>query len=109
MAGFQPFARGRISTFANINERGWCWSLDRAEAVRFATHYGRYRKLNPVLVTATAKRDDIVAVKLDRDETEVIVRTVTVLEVRDLPAPPAPSVTPNTTTAARRAGTRRKT
>lgn len=54
-----------------VNEDGLCWSLDRAVAVRFP-FLNRYRAADPVLVTATVERERIIALKLDRNEAEVI-------------------------------------
>ena len=64
-----------------VNEQGLCWSLDGAVAERFP-FFIRYWAKNPVLVTATVRRADIVALKLDREEAEVITKTAQVLSVR---------------------------
>jgi integration host factor subunit beta len=53
------------------NQSGICWSLDRDIAIEFPFLH-RYKAKNPVLVTATVCKDEIVAVKLNRDEFEVI-------------------------------------
>lgn len=53
------------------NTDGICWSLDRDIAIEFP-FLDRYKAKIPVLVTATISKDEIVAVKLDRDELEVI-------------------------------------
>lgn len=55
----------------SVNKNGICWSLDRAVAARFPT-LNRYRVPDPMLLTATVPRDLIVALKLDREEQEVI-------------------------------------
>lgn len=55
----------------SVNRNGICWSLDRGVAERFPT-LNRYRVPDPVLLTATVKRGLIVALKLDREEWEVI-------------------------------------
>lgn len=54
------------------NKWGLSWSLDRAVAARFPfTH--RYRQEGQaLLVKATVRRDDVLALKLDRNETEII-------------------------------------
>ena len=53
------------------NVIGCCWSLDRDTAESFPTLV-RYRQEDPLLVTATVRRDRIVALKLNRSEREVI-------------------------------------
>jgi hypothetical protein len=63
-----------------VNEQGLCWSLDRAVAARFP-FLNRYRAQDPVLVTANVPRDRIVAVKLDREEAEVITKGAIVSSV----------------------------
>lgn len=55
-----------------LNKWGLSWSLDRETAARFPT-INRYRQAGqPLLVTATAPRNNIAFVKLDRDEQEVV-------------------------------------
>jgi hypothetical protein len=70
-----------------INERGLSWALERATAARFPT-LTRYLARNPVLVTGTVQRGRIVALKLDRGESEVIARAVKVLSVEPIQATP---------------------
>jgi hypothetical protein len=54
------------------NTRGICWTLDRATAERFPALY-RYRQEGPaVLVTANVRKKWIVALKLGRQEAEII-------------------------------------
>ncbi len=54
------------------NKRGICWSMDREVAEEFPFHL-RYRQQGqPLLVKAKVKKTDIVAVKLSRDEAEII-------------------------------------
>jgi hypothetical protein len=53
------------------NVIGCCWSLDRETATISPTLVG-YRQESPRLVTATVRRDRIVALKLTRNEKEVI-------------------------------------
>jgi hypothetical protein len=53
------------------NVIGCCWSLDRETATIFPTLVG-YRQESPRLVTATVRREGIVALKLTRNEKEVI-------------------------------------
>lgn len=55
--------------FENI--RGASWSLDPAIAARFP-FLMRYRARRPLLVTATVLKRRVLAVKLDREESEVI-------------------------------------
>lgn len=54
-----------------LNIIGACWSLDKDTAARFPL-LNRYKQNESLLVTATVRRDRIVALKLDRDEREVI-------------------------------------
>jgi hypothetical protein len=64
----------RLTVFrgcGEINMLGACWSLDREVAARFPT-LNRYRQAAPLLVTATVRRDRVLALKLDRDEAEII-------------------------------------
>lgn len=70
-----------------VNEDGLSWSLDRAVAARFP-FLMRYRARRPVLLTATVRRDLIVAVKLDRQEAEVITKHAAVSSVVDLESAP---------------------
>lgn len=55
-----------------INKWGLSWSLSQtiAESFPFLNRY--FRGDRPLLVTAQVRRQDIIAVKLDRDESEVI-------------------------------------
>lgn len=58
---------------------GLCWSLRRDVAEKFPKHR-RYKPLGrPVLVTARARKESILAIKLDREEAEVIVSKPTVI------------------------------
>jgi len=51
---------------------GFSWTLERAVAVRFPT-YARYRPASlPILFVAEIDKREILALKLDRDEAEVI-------------------------------------
>jgi hypothetical protein len=51
---------------------GFSWTLDRAVAARFPT-YARYRPTSvPTLFVAEVDKREILALKLDRDEAEVI-------------------------------------
>lgn len=54
-----------------VNMRGASWSLSRDVAARFPLLL-RYRQARPLLVTATVPRRRVLAVKLDRNEAEVI-------------------------------------
>ena len=67
--------RGPISLwrgcYAN-NKRGLSWSRDRAAAIRFPTLHRYQQDGQPLLLEAKAKRRDIIAVKLDRGESEII-------------------------------------
>jgi hypothetical protein len=54
-----------------VELRGASWSLDRDVAARFP-FLNRYRTSMPTLVTATVRKHQVLAVKLDRDEAEII-------------------------------------
>lgn len=54
-----------------VNIRGASWSLSRDVAEKFPT-LSRYRQARPLLVTARVSRRRVLAVKLDRDELEVV-------------------------------------
>lgn len=53
------------------NRMGASWSLDEQVARRFPT-LNRYRQKTPMLYTARVSKERILAVKLDREEQEVI-------------------------------------
>lgn len=82
--------RGTITLWRGCygnNKVGLSWSLDRAVAAKFTTNH-RYSRPDgqPLLVQAEARRKDILALKLDRQEAEVIawrpkVVAVTKLEI----------------------------
>lgn len=54
-----------------MNRLGFSWSPDREIAASFPT-LDRFKQTNPLLLTASVPKDRIVAVKLDREESEVI-------------------------------------
>lgn len=54
-----------------INRMGASWSLDKEVARRFPT-LNRYQQNTPMLYTARVRKERILAVKLDREEAEVI-------------------------------------
>lgn len=54
------------------NQDGVCWSLNRDVAATFP-FLNRYQVATPLLVTATVLKVEIVALKVDRDEEEIIV------------------------------------
>lgn len=53
------------------NMLGASWSLNRDTAARFP-FLNRYRQPKPLLVTATVKKSHVLAIKLDRKESEII-------------------------------------
>jgi hypothetical protein len=55
-----------------INKRGLSWSLSRQVAERFPTLNRYCQQDQPLLVKAVVKKEKIAAVKLDRNETEII-------------------------------------
>jgi len=53
------------------NIRGWCWSTDEAVARAFP-FTRRYKQEVPLLIAGTVRKRDVVALKLDREEAEII-------------------------------------
>jgi hypothetical protein len=70
-------------------EPGICWSLDREVANRFAV---RFRGRNPVVLTAKVSKCDILAVKLNRGEQEVITFAAAIAAVKVHRNPAAPAL-----------------
>jgi len=54
-----------------VNRDGYSWTLDRKVAERFP-RMARYHQDDPLLLKATIDRSQIAALKLDRNESEVI-------------------------------------
>ena len=73
-----------------VNERGLSWSIDRAVAESFP-FLNRYRADQPVLVSATVTRTAIAALKLARQEAEVITKHAAIVRVEALTSPPQPT------------------
>lgn len=69
-----------------VNEYGVCWSLDRSVAERFP-FLMRYRAARPVLVTGKVPKSLIIALKVGREESEIISTAVDVITVVDLLEP----------------------
>ncbi len=64
----------RLTAYRGCSERsprGVSWSLNPDVARRFVK-LARYRVSDPVLVTATVRKKDVLAIKLDRQEEEII-------------------------------------
>ena len=61
------------------NRLGLCWTTERQIAARFP-FTNRYRQAEPLLLEARVPKERIVAVKLDRKESEAI----TLVEARDI-------------------------
>jgi hypothetical protein len=77
-----------------VNMRGASWSLSQDVAAQFP-FLNRYRQTEPLLVTATVRRDRVLAVKLGRQELEIVTfdaRRVAV-EPITLPPPERPPLT----------------
>lgn len=53
------------------NKKGASWSLDKSIAAKFP-FLNRYKVADPILVTATVDKCHILAVKLERNESEII-------------------------------------
>jgi hypothetical protein len=65
------------------NVMGACWSLDLETAREFPT-LNRYKQDEPLLVIAEAFKEEILAIKLDRQEAEVIVFNVGIITIEKL-------------------------
>lgn len=65
------------------NMLGASWSLDRETAARFPTLH-RYRQAEPLLVTARVRKHHVLAVKLGREEAEIITFRARRIEVERL-------------------------
>lgn len=69
------------------NKRGLSWSLDATEAAKFP-FYNRYRQLGqPLLIRGKVRRDSILALKLDREELEVIAERPKIEAIRHIRGP----------------------
>jgi hypothetical protein len=68
------------------NKFGLCWSLDKRVAERFP-FLNRHTAKTPLLVTAVAQKEDILALKLDREEQEVITFDPEIISVEPIPVP----------------------
>jgi hypothetical protein len=68
------------------NRDGLSWSLDRDRAAKFPT-YTRFYQRNgqPILVEAIARRTKVAAIKLSRNEAEIITSGPTVVSITPLP------------------------
>ncbi len=74
-----------VTLFRGCNEefqKGLCWSLDEKIANAFPFQI-RFKAKKPLLIRARAKKDRILAIKLDRNETEIIVFSPRVSKIRD--------------------------
>jgi hypothetical protein len=61
------------------NKRGICWTLDKAIAERFPT-LNRYQQSGqPLLVKGRVKKTDIIALKNDREEAEIVALGVKII------------------------------
>lgn len=73
----------------DVNEGGLSWSTDRKVAERFP-FLMRYRVtwsgtlIDPVLITAEVERDHIIALRLQRDEREIITRQARIVSIESL-------------------------
>lgn len=56
-----------------INKRGLSWSLDRSVAEGFPFKHRYTQEGQPLLVRAEVARDDVLMLKLDREEQEIVV------------------------------------
>jgi hypothetical protein len=66
------------------NLLGASWSLERETAARFPLLH-RYRQAHPLLVTATVRKAHVLAMKLDREEAEIITFRARRLSIEPLP------------------------
>jgi hypothetical protein len=71
--------------YANLNEDGICYSLDRKIATNILLKNRYYRPdCQPVLLWAMVCWEDVIALKLDRNEREIIVRRCDLIEQIEL-------------------------
>jgi hypothetical protein len=68
--------------------RGICWTLDRRVAERFP-FLNKYHAPTPVLASAVVKKQDVVAVILAREESEIITLKPRVIKIEPLDRPRA--------------------
>lgn len=68
------------------NKFGLCWSLDKKVAEKFP-FLNRHMAETPLLVTAVEQKENILAVKLDREEQEVVTFDPDIVSVESIPAP----------------------
>lgn len=72
----------------NHNKRGLSWSLDRSTAERFP-FLNRYRSEGqPLLVRAEISKADVIALKLDREEAEIIAVDIKIRATRHIKSSP---------------------
>ena len=64
--------QGAVVGCGPINKHGFSWSLSREVAMRFP-FMRRYGTDTPLLLTATIRKDRAAALKLGRNEQEIIV------------------------------------
>lgn len=77
----------RLTIYRGCGERnllGASWSLERETAARFPLIH-RYRQARPLLVTATVRKAHVLAVKLDRQEAEIITFRARRVSIEPLP------------------------
>jgi hypothetical protein len=77
----------RLTIYRGCGERnllGASWSLERETAARFPLLH-RYRQARPLLVTATVRKAHVLAVKLDRQEAEIITFRARRVSIEPLP------------------------
>ena len=68
---------------------GVCWTLDKAIAKKF-TSFNRYEVEDPIIVTARIRKENIVAVKLDREEQEIICFNPNIIKIESNPIQSSP-------------------
>lgn len=66
------------------NKHGLSWSLSEEVAEKFPTLIRYRQKGTPILVTAEARKDAIIALKLDREEHEIIVYRPKIISTRNI-------------------------
>lgn len=67
------------------NKKGASWTLDRDVALKFP-FLNRYRVKTPLLITATVKKSKVLALKLGRNESEIITFSTVPFTVEPIPA-----------------------
>ena len=75
--------------YAN-NKRGFSWSLDKGVATKFPSLHRYQQNGQALLVRATIARDQVLALKLDREEIEIIAYRPNIQAIQHVKKEPTP-------------------